>query len=207
MTTALNYKNQLPLSPPDTFSSNGAAFIYKKKTGDAISNYFLSQHPEIVDWVIIELKTNKFKSVDTVAALLTQTGRIINTIGDTLIPVKETSGNYYVIVRHRNHIAIMSATLIAPSLTPVMYDFTTSLSKFYGGIAKLIKTGLYGMFAGDANYDGVIDTLDFNRLIIDNKNAEDGYKTTDFNLSGFINSADFMLYAPNKQNKIKTNIR
>ncbi len=207
MSTALNYKNLIPLAPPDSFSSNGAAFIYKKKPCDAITGYFLSQHPEIVDWVVIELKTNKFKSSDTVAALLTKSGRIISTTGDTLIPVKETSGSYYVIIRHRNHVAIMSSSLIAPAISPVLYDFTTALSKYYGGAAKLIKAGLYGMFAGDANYDGIIDTLDFSKLETDNKNAEEGYKTTDFNLSGFINSADFMLYAPNKQNKIKTNIK
>lgn len=207
MATALNYKNLIPLAPPDSFSSNCKAFIYKKKPCDSISAYFLSQHPEIVDWVIIELKTKKFISTDTVAALLTRTGRIISTTGDTLIPVNETSGSYYVIIRHRNHVAIMSSSLITPALSPVLYDFTTALSKYYGGAAKLIKAGLYGMFAGDANYDGIIDTLDFRKLETDNKNAEEGYKTTDFNLSGFINSADFMLYAPNKQNKIKTNIK
>ena len=207
MATALNYKHLLPLAPPDTFSGNVTPFIYKKKPVDYITNNFLLNHPEIVDWVVIELKDSKFRSVDTVAALLTKTGKVISTVGDSLIPVNETSGNYYVIIRHRNHIAIMSASMITPSMTPTLFDFSRSLANIYGGAAKLIKSGLYGMYASDANYDGAIDTLDFNLYEIDNKNAEDGYKITDFNLSGFINSADFMLYAPNKQSKIKTNIK
>ena len=209
MTTTLNYKSLLPLTPPDTFSGKTTPFIYKRQSGECISANFLKVHPEVVDWVSIELKNNKFNSIDTTVALLCRNGRIISIAGDTLIPFRDNvaAGSYYVIIRHRNHIAVMSAEPVTLTTAPAIFDFTSSLTKYYGGDAKLLKTGLYGLYTGDANCDGAIDSLDFNLYNLDNRNATEGYKCTDFNLSGFINSADFMFYAPNKQNKIKTNIK
>jgi hypothetical protein len=45
----------------------------------------------------------------------------------------------------------MSANPIAMTNKTPLYDFTTNLSKFYGGDAQQVNTGIYGLYAGDVN--------------------------------------------------------
>ena len=71
--------------------------------------------PDIVDWVLIELRTGTASGtkVGTRAAFLKSDGTIVDIDGTS--PVRFaglTEGNYYVVVRHRNHLAIMSANAI-----------------------------------------------------------------------------------------------
>jgi hypothetical protein len=77
---------------------------------------------------------------------------------------------------------------------------------YWGSQAKLLKTGLYGMFAGDADFNGIIDLNDYNIYNNSTVSAEHGYKISDFNLDGYVTSYDFVLLAPNKKLKITTNI-
>ena len=209
MRTNLNYQNQLPLMPPDTLSNKISPFIYIKHPGDTLSPTFWTNHRDIVDWIILELKTNKnFESVDTVAGLLRKDGRIMSVTGDTVVtlPPNIPSGNYYIVVRHRNHIAVMSKYLSQVSYRTLQYNFTISTSRYYGNQAKLLKVGLYGMYAGDATYDGYINEGDFSVYNAAANNALYGYKTTDFNLDGYVTARDFNLFAPNNRNYIITKI-
>ena len=70
------------------------------------------QTPDIVDWVLVELRTGTAAGtkVATRAAFLKSDGTIVDTDGTS--PVQFTglsAGNYYIVIRHRNHLAIMSA--------------------------------------------------------------------------------------------------
>lgn len=210
MSTILNRKNLLPATPPDSFSNKTNAFIYKKKSSDSVNAGFFSQHRNIVDWIIIELRDMKNKSLsyDTVAAFLRNDGRVLSITGDTLVPLSTriTQNYYYVIIRHRNHIAVMTKSAISLTQTSILYDFTTSALQFYGGIAKQLKPNLFGMFCGDADFDGSITISDFNKYDNDTKNARTGYIVTDFNLDGYITGTDYNLFAPNKRNNVITNI-
>lgn len=209
MKTTLNYQNQLPLIPPDTVSGKINPFIYKMQRGDTLPPSFWTMHRNIVDWLILEIRTNKnFASVDTVAALLRKDGRVLSLAGDTLVPLGRNvaSGSYYVVVRHRNHIAVMSSFLLSIGINSNLYSFTISASRYYGGQAKLLKTGLYGMYAGDATYDGYINEGDFSIYNAAANSALFGYQTTDFNLDGYVTARDFNLFAPNNRNYIMSRI-
>jgi hypothetical protein len=100
----------------------------------------------------------------------------------------------------------MTKSAISLTQTSILYDFTTSALQFYGGIAKQLKPNLFGMFCGDADFDGSITISDFNKYDNDTKNARTGYIVTDFNLDGYITGTDYNLFAPNKRNNVITNI-
>jgi hypothetical protein len=210
MSTILNRKNLIPFTPPDSVSGNTKAFIYKRKLSDSVSADFFNNHRNIVDWVIIELRNikNKNQSVDTVAAFIRNDGRLLSLTGDTLVPLdaRVTQSFYYVIIRHRNHVAVMTKSSISLTYASTLYDFTTGTGQYYGNTAELLKTNFYGMFCGDANYDGAVTIADFAYYDNDTKIARNGYITTDFNLDGYITGTDYNLFAPNKRNNVITKI-
>lgn len=208
MSTALNVKKLIPLVPPDSFSCKADVFKYIKQPSDMVSSQFLNSHPEIVDWILIEIRDSINTSIDTLPAFLCKDGRVINTNGDSVIKLRNDvpAGNYYIILRHRNHIAVMSAGTVNISSSTPLFDFSTGLDKYYGNSAAYLGNGIYGLFAGDANQDGSVSNKDFNLYKSDNINARRGYIKTDFSLDGFVTGSDFNKYAPNNKNKVKSKI-
>ena len=70
---------------------------------------------DIVDWVLLELRTGTAANttVGKRAALLKSDGSIVDLDGISQVKFKGiVPGNYYVVVRHRNHLAIMTASAI-----------------------------------------------------------------------------------------------
>jgi hypothetical protein len=69
-----------------------------------------------------------------------------------------TAGNYYIVVRHRNHLAIISRTSQALSNSAqLFYDFRADSTTAFGtGAMKPVGTNKYAMWAGDVTGNGVI---------------------------------------------------
>ena len=70
----------------------------------------------------------------------------------------------FVVLRHRNHIDIMSANPPTDIGGVHTYDFTTSIYQVYGGSKdyKSIAPEIFGMTGGDADTDGTVDYDDKN---------------------------------------------
>ena len=109
----------------------------------------------VVDWVKLELRKETTPGVvaATRAAFLKSDGGIVDL--DETSPVKMygvTNGNYFIVVKHRNHVAVMShdAQTLSSS-TSTLYNFTTGSNKFYGEDvgAKDLGSGVWGMMAGE----------------------------------------------------------
>jgi hypothetical protein len=147
-----------------------------------------------VDWVYIQLReTSSGAAVSSRSAFLKSNGYLMDDGGSEkiLMPLPTGGeGNYYIVVRHRNHLAIMSAgTHYFGANDSTVYDFTTALSKAYGtNPMKLLATGIYGLITGDADGSGGINSAD--RGLVYAQRDLAGYKDTDVNLSGGVNSAD-----------------
>jgi hypothetical protein len=115
---------------------------------------------DVVDRVLVELRTGTSSGtkVATRAAFLKSNGTIVDLDGSSRVTFTgKVAGNYFIVVRHRNHLAVMSANPVSLSASSSLYDFTTGLAEFYGGDAADLGGGVYGMYAGDANTDGVIN--------------------------------------------------
>jgi hypothetical protein len=197
MSTVLNTSVHIPLSSNKAYPTIDYGYY-------TVSNLADVPNSDIVDWVLVELRTGT-SSETTVSkriAFLKSDGTIVDT--DGVSPISFTglnAGNYYVVVRHRNHLAIMSSSPISLSSSLTSYDFTTFQSKAYGEDAmKNLGNELYGMIAGDANQDGYVTSSDFNMFNPSFTNAASGYDHCDWNLDGFVTSTDFNFFNPNFTN-------
>lgn len=66
--------------------------------------------PNTVDWILVELrdKSNKTAIITSRSALLLNNGSIVDIDGITPLQLGAFADNYYVVVKHRNHLPIMS---------------------------------------------------------------------------------------------------
>jgi hypothetical protein len=133
------------------------------------------------------------------AAILLNDGSIVQPDGVSLPEFTGgTLANLYVIVWHRNHLGVMSATNLVETDGNYSYDFTDDLTKAYQDGHSALGGGMYGMTAGDSNGDGSIDDLDKD----DNWSLDAGkqdYLGSDLNLDTQVNNPDKDDYwVPNK---------
>jgi hypothetical protein len=195
MNTTLKTNNLIPLSSNKAYPTT----VYDHYT---VSNIASIPNSDIVDWVLVELRTGTVGETKVAerAVFLKKDGTIVDLDGSSPVTFTGLSaGNYYVVIRHRNHLAIMSSSaLTLSSSSTTSYDFTTSQSQAFGTDAlKLLSGGGYGMIAGDGNHDGFVTSTDFNIFNSKFTSATSGYEYSDWNLDGFVTSTDFNLFNPN----------
>lgn len=155
---------------------------------------------EVIDWVLVEMRSgiNPDSKIESKAGILLEDGRIkspdgINDLSFTI----PTDGEYYFLIRHRNHLDIMTATPIkaAPSM---YYDFTLDASQAYGPQQQAILIdGTPAMFAADCNADLSIQTTDYDIWRI-NPAILNVYNPADVNLDGTVQTTDYDLWFNNK---------
>ncbi len=210
MTTSLNYKNLLPLVPPDTLSGNSEPFIYYRDRSEEVTQKFFQTHRDIVDWIIIEIRDfkNMNYAIDTLAAFLRKDGKVLSISGDSVITLSENilPDNYYIIIRHRNHLSVMSSIPIFLSSDSYLYDFSECIENFYGNDAALLGNGKYGMYPGDADLNGIVNISDYQLFKNNSITANTGYLKTDFNMDGILTGSDFNIFAPLNKKRATTNV-
>lgn len=114
----------------------------------------------ITDWVWVELRSADSASriLATRSALIRRDGRVVDVDGVSPVSFGNLEpGAYYIALRHRNHLGVMTARAIALSSTAVVQiDFTNPATPTYGTDALLNQNGVMVLRAGDANGDGRI---------------------------------------------------
>ena len=109
------------------------------------------------------------------------------------------SGNYYIRVSNRNHLATWSAIAVPFNTAVVNYDFATSLFQAYGSSPQVQMSSSPDAFAfllGDLDQGGWIDAVDFNMFEPDLTNGATGFYTTDFDGGGWVDAVDFNMFEP-----------
>lgn len=110
--------------------------------------------------------------------------------GSCYIPLPSAlSGNYYVVITHRNSIESWSAVPILFTGNSILYDFTDASGKTYGNNARFTENR-YCLFGGDVNQDGVVDTGDMTPVDNDSNVFATGYLSTDVNGDGMVDTGD-----------------
>ena len=152
----------------------------------------------VVDWVLAELRTGppSFTIAAARAAFLKSDGTIVDLDGISHVSFSGiTPGSYYIVVKHRNHLAVMSADLVElKGLTT--YNFTTGSGQFYGGTAgaKQIDTSpiIWGMVAGNAdNTDQNCFASDLAKIKTNILSGSYGYLGSDIDLDGHVFASDY----------------
>jgi len=100
----------------------------------------------IVDWVVVELRdaVSPATIVESKAALIQRDGDIIDaTLGTTALAFNSNSDDYYVTIRHRNHLGGMTATPIDFTLGMQTIDFRQLQTPMWGNYAMQEKNNKY----------------------------------------------------------------
>ena len=114
----------------------------------------------IVDWVVMELRSaaNSAQVVATRSALLQADGDVVSAAdGTSPVALSAAAGNYFVALRHRNHLGIMTNAAVALSSTSINLDLSNGSVALYGGAAATTPIGGRNLLvAGDVNRSGVL---------------------------------------------------
>ncbi|MDD5393101.1 MAG: choice-of-anchor L domain-containing protein [Thiothrix sp.] len=108
-----------------------------------------------VDWVLVELRDASDPKIRVAAkaGLVQRDGDIISApSGSPSLAFNGIAdGNYYVAVRHRNHIGVMSAASLHLTHEPISLDFTDPTTPTYGIDQRLTDGVTALLWGGDAN--------------------------------------------------------
>lgn len=174
--------------------------LYKEHTDPG--NFYVTGLDAPVDWVLVELRPvdNRDSVIATRAGLLQRDGDVRDVDGlSYLYFYGVPSGNYFVSVRHRNHLGIITASSYLLSPAPTFIDFTDPTTPVNGEGADIEIDGKMALWAGDMNGDGLViyqgpwnDVLSMFQTVIINEDNHNllanfivpGYDMTDFNMDG-----------------------
>lgn len=145
----------------------------------------------IVDWIFLELRDAAQPSVvlATRCALLQADGDIVDVDGvSEVLFAGILDGDYYLSVKSRNHLGVMTTSAISFSDTPnTTHDFSQGGS--YGTNAqKVLSDGTHVFYEGDVNADGLINADDRSQSW--NMRNLNGYLLQDSNLDGLCDASD-----------------
>ena len=144
-----------------------------------------------VDWVLLQLReTVSGSAVFSRSLILKSDGQIVDYDGASPVPLHVARGQYYLILKHRNHLAIMTAgpERLSPDSTTSI-DFRSDSTEAYNEGVKRLETGVYGMYAGDGNGNGEVQNDDKNDVWWPYV-GKGGYYAGDYNLNGEVQNDD-----------------
>jgi len=155
------------------------------------------------DWIVLEIRSaaNPSLIVATRSALLQRDGDMVDLDGVSPVCFKRvTPGFYHVVVRHRNHLAVMTAMPVFLNSTPIVpLDFTSGALSVFGTNPQkiigtsLISSGIRAMIGGDADFNGQIQNADdvnfWNPQV-----GGSGYFEADFNCDGQVQNNDRVFF-------------
>lgn len=124
-------------------------------------------------------------------SIVFETGNIpLNQNGQLSLQVPSTfSGDYFIVINHRNSIESWSAVPLSFNTGTIFYNFSDAASKTYGSNA-IFKGSRYCIFGGDVNQDGTLDTGDMTPVDNDASAYISGYTNTDVNGDGIVDTSD-----------------
>jgi hypothetical protein len=129
MRNDINTLGYLPLSSPYANSSNPRFTNVNGGTATttpAVLNANINTPNGIVDWVFLEVRSNTTSAgvIQTISALVQRDGDIVDSMGNPLV-LNIPGGNYYLSVKHRNHIGALTKNPILFSGQVDTIDFIT----------------------------------------------------------------------------------
>lgn len=151
----------------------------------------------IVDWLLVELRSNQTTVAAQRTAFLKRDGSIVDLNGTSPVTFNVADGFYYVVIYHRNHLAIMTAdsiTLADTVSAAGQYNFTDAQTKAFGASPmKVAADGKFALKAGDADGDGQIQNDDKNTNWT-SQVGQSGYRDGDFNMNNQVQNDDKNTY-------------
>lgn len=130
---------------------------------EQVAQTFFDNHPNIVDWVLIELR-NHSNNTDIVArraGFLRSDGSIIDLDGLPGLNFPQTPPNeYFISVRHRNHLGAMTLApvLLDQTRSTLDVDYSIPSTTFYGNSSVAeVAPGIFALHMGNAHINSILN--------------------------------------------------
>jgi len=216
-----NGKNYIPLTDPyQSIISNVDLSVTNKHVGagsspslctiaDSSAVFGVTGQNAIVDWVFLEIRSALVHKevIATRSGLLQRDSDVVDVDGVSELNFPDlTVDTFYVVVRHRNHLGVMSTLVNSSQLIDLtkpsipVFDFGNSVNpniNYNGEARKYINSTISALWAGDFNADCVVKcdrpANDLNILMSENLafsveggTQAKGYLQGDFDMNGYI---------------------
>jgi len=150
----------------------------------------------VVDWVWLELVngTDNTEVVATRVGLVHRNGWVTAADGHSPTDFGAGPGDYFVRVRHRNHLSVTSSEPVTLGPVASTLDFTDPMTPTFGTDAQMELNGVRMLWPGDVNRDGRVKYVgpgnDRDLLLIAIGgavlNTASGYRSEDVNMDGVV---------------------
>lgn len=150
----LRAQGLLPLTEP--YTALGYAFTGSAAGASTTSGVLaVTGANAIVDWVVVELRDAADPHVvkESRAALIQRDGDIVGTDGVSPVPFTLPVDDRYIAVRHRNHLAVMTAQPLRVSVAERSYDLSNGSLALYGTAPVKDINGRQALWMGNAVMD------------------------------------------------------
>ncbi|MEZ5454215.1 MAG: SdrD B-like domain-containing protein, partial [Thiothrix sp.] len=154
-----------------------------------------------VDWVLLELRTSPTSIMAQRALILQRDGDLVDpqTGSTTLHFAHVKAGSYYISLRHRNHLGIISASPVTLDNTNRIINFASASVAVKGENARYTAGNLAMLWAGDINANNTLTAsgpendanILVSSIITETSNTDantnyimNGYQLTDLNMDG-----------------------
>lgn len=158
MTDGLRTMGLVPLTEPYTTALGYAKVA--KGGGEVIAASLLTPtgNNAVVDWVRVELRsaTQPGLIAATAQGIVQRDGDVVASDGTSPLTFRVGPGSYYAVVRHRNHLACMSATAVPLTATATPLDFSAGITPTYGTEARKTIGTASALWAGNATVDAAL---------------------------------------------------
>lgn len=154
MVDSLRRQGVLPLTEP--YSAMGHTLTGATSIDAAVLT--VTGSDAITDWVLVELRPAGTPALvlEARAALLQRDGDIVGTDGISPLGFCQPAGDYHVAVRHRNHLAVMTAQPLALGGTATALDLGLPGTATWGANARKVAGNRALLWSGNVLHDGVV---------------------------------------------------
>jgi hypothetical protein len=180
---------------------NGTNGLVKVQDCDDGENSFDLFAGIVADTLTVELA----QIISPYTTVFRQHGVPVNTNGTVSLTTLPggLADNYYIIIKHRNHVETWSRSTSFAGST-ISYNFTDAISKAWGN--NMVQYGsVYCIYTGDTNMDEYVDGFDIVITFNLNKLASFGFQISDINGDGFIDGFDMIKVFNNNKKAVGMN--
>ncbi|HEY0977989.1 MAG TPA: CRTAC1 family protein [Flavobacteriales bacterium] len=156
MGDALRVNGRIPEVEPYTALGYTAVGDHIRKVAPSV--LAMTGNDAIVDWVWLELRTGSGAAtvLRSRPALLQRDGDVVELDGRREVAMGLADDSYRVVVRHRNHLGVMTASAYALSATPTAVDLTSNATATWGTDARRTVGTRMTLWSGNVLSDNQI---------------------------------------------------
>lgn len=194
MKTTLATSGLLPIFEP----YDALGYLRVANKNEQVSSLTVFTTNNITDWILVELRDKNNPSIIKYnkSALLKNNGDVLNLDGVSKLQFENILNDlYYVCIRHRNHLSIMTAE---PVNIEDSLDFTSVSTQLFGDDNRINQSGVMSLCGGKTStLDIASYSLTFGvqnsvaKFLSDNSNGQfNGYSIYDYNFDGTVRYLD-----------------